>query len=143
MRQFKVILVDDEAPVLRAFEDYFKEDPRFKQTPLNLTTCSTIEDAKKLLATNHFDVLVSDLKLPGGRGTDLLDMLPSRDNDEEHEKTLFILISGFLDRDVSMNAMERGAFACLKKPFHLDTLGTVILNAIHKIRLAAASEDTL
>jgi CheY-like chemotaxis protein len=78
---------------------------------------SNISDAKKVLKNNLIDLIVSDIRMPGGTGLDLLDYLRA----EGPRSTPVILITGFADISIE-EAFSKGAEALLSKPFQLDDL---------------------
>ncbi len=73
--------------------------------------------AQKLFQENKFDLIVSDIRMPGGTGIDLLENLKRKD--VEHPPV--ILITGFADITVE-DAFDKGAEALMNKPFKLDDL---------------------
>lgn len=76
-----------------------------------------ISNAQKILAQNHIDLIVSDIRMPGGTGIDLLDVVKAKDTDVPP----VILITGFADITTE-DAFNKGAEALLNKPFKLDDL---------------------
>lgn len=76
-----------------------------------------ISVAKQILSQNNVDLIVSDIRMPGGTGIDLLDHLKSQDVNEPP----IMLITGFADITVE-EAFNRGAEALINKPFKLDDL---------------------
>jgi CheY-like chemotaxis protein len=73
--------------------------------------------AQKLFQENKIDLIVSDIRMPGGTGIDLLDNLKRKD----FENPPVILITGFADITVE-DAFDKGAEALMNKPFKLDDL---------------------
>jgi DNA-binding response OmpR family regulator len=68
-----------------------------------------------------FDIIISDLMLPGLTGLELLDRL--------HRKgitTSFVLITGYASLDSAIEAVNRGAFSYIKKPFNIEEIRFVI-----------------
>jgi DNA-binding NtrC family response regulator len=73
--------------------------------------------AQELLRTSSVDLLITDVKLPGLNGVDLLTVAKTVDPD-----TAVILITGFPAVDVAVKAMKAGAFDYLAKPFSAEQL---------------------
>ena len=73
--------------------------------------------AQKILNQNLIDLIVSDIRMPGGTGVDLLDIIKARDENVPP----VILITGFADITLE-DAFHKGAEALLNKPFKLDDL---------------------
>lgn len=76
-----------------------------------------IASAQKILSQNKIDLIVSDIRMPGGTGIDLLDIVKAKDVDVPP----VILITGFADITLE-DAFDKGAEALLNKPFKLDDL---------------------
>lgn len=76
-----------------------------------------ISVAKDFLAKHQFDLIVSDIRMPGGTGIDLLDHVKASNS---HIPPI-ILITGFADI-TPKEAFNKGAEALMNKPFKLDDL---------------------
>jgi len=110
MNNLKILVVDDD-PVTRL---------TLKKT-LSKFECKvdTVEggvNAIELLSSNHYDVVLTDLMMPGGvDGIGVLDAVKEKYNDTE-----VILITGFASVDTAVTAMKKGAADYLQKPINLD-----------------------
>lgn len=76
-----------------------------------------ISVARDILSQNKIDLIVSDIRMPGGTGIDLLDSVKANDVNNPP----VILITGFADI-TAQEAFDRGAEALMNKPFKLDDL---------------------
>lgn len=96
-----------------------------------------ISVAKDVLAKNKIDLIVSDIRMPGGTGIDLLESVKEKDVNEPP----VVLITGFADITVQ-EAYHRGAEALMNKPFQLDDLIQVVarLTSPCEERFHAAAE---
>jgi DNA-binding response OmpR family regulator len=72
-----------------------------------------------------FDVIVSDIRMPGWSGLQVLQGLADRD-----EPMPVILITAFGDAKTHMLARDLGAVCVLDKPFEMDDLRMVVLHAV-------------
>lgn len=83
-------------------------------------------EAERLITEGTFDVVVSDLVMPGTTGLALLDaaMRCTR-------KTPVILVSGYTTSEDVMDAARRGAFLVLRKPFPPRLLIDAVQEALH------------
>jgi len=81
---------------------------------------SNIADAEKIIDQNPIDLVITDIRMPGGTGIELLDNIKSKKSGSPP----FILITGFADID-SREALDRGAEELIQKPFALDDLLTL------------------
>lgn len=73
--------------------------------------------AQKILSENKIDLIISDIRMPGGTGIDLLEVVKAK----IREAPPVILITGFADITLE-DAFDKGAEALLNKPFKLDDL---------------------
>ena len=75
------------------------------------------------------DVIVSDVRMPGLSGLDLLDSL------QETDAPPVVLISAHGDIPMAVDAMQRGAYSFLEKPFDPRRLLTILQHAAEQFRL--------
>jgi CheY-like chemotaxis protein len=120
----KILVVDDE-PDLREIIS-----SRFQMEGSHVTLAENGESALKILERNDFDAVISDIRMPGKSGTELLEVLKATQNTSP-KKALpaVILISGFCDL-AHKDALARGATALLVKPFDLDDMITAVFDAV-------------
>ena len=83
----------------------------------------------KKIDEEHFDIILLDLMMPGLRGIDLLSHVKTK-----HPDTLVIVITGYATLEHAIDAMKKGAFDFISKPFSPDDLRSVIGRAIDYIR---------
>ena len=108
----KTILVVDDETDLR---DIVASE--FEFMGAKVEQAENVSSAKIQLQKNNYDLIVSDIRMPGGTGIDLLDHVRSK-----HEsKPPVILITGFADITTE-DAYNKGAEALMNKPFKLDDL---------------------
>jgi DNA-binding NtrC family response regulator len=97
---------------------------------------STAEGAVELLRDEPFDVLVTDVTLPGMSGLELL-----RHCARLRPNILSIVITAYGTVDIAVEAMKRGAADFITKPFELDgLLGTIRLAAERAARTRAVTQ---
>jgi DNA-binding NtrC family response regulator len=82
-----------------------------------VTVVTDFESALDALAHSDFDLVISDFRMPGPTGLDLLVEAQRLKPD-----TPFIFLSGETDRDLKTRARELGALAFIEKPVALQTL---------------------
>jgi PAS domain S-box-containing protein len=83
----------------------------------------------KKIDEEHFDIILLDLMMPGLRGIDLLSHVKTK-----HPDTLVIVITGYATLEHAIDAMKKGAFDFISKPFSPSDLRSVIGRAIEYIR---------
>ena len=74
-----------------------------------------------------FDVVITDLKMAGGSGLDVLDGVKGA-----RPHTQVIVVTAFATTETAIAAMKRGAYDYLTKPFKVDEIGVVIERALEK-----------
>jgi len=91
-----------------------------------VSTAYTIKEAEELLEGDTFDVILSDVRLPKGSGVTLLPEVKRRT-----PGTQVILMTGYAEVKTAVNAMKKGAFDYISKPFTPEEMLRVINNALH------------
>ncbi len=88
------------------------------------------EEALELLQKNNFEIILTDLFLPGISGIDILKKVK-----EDAPSSCVILITGKASAETAVEAMKSGAFDYLTKPLHFERLKVVIAKALEKTQL--------
>ncbi len=96
------------------------------------------EEALKKLRMERFDMVITDLMMPGMDGLALLKKI--RELDKE---ILVIIITGYATIETAVKAIEEGAYDYIAKPFRLDELMIVIKNAGERLRLTMQNKALL
>lgn len=126
--QKRVMFVDDEEGVRVSWNRFLS------QHGFDVTTAEDGARAINKLREEPVDVVVSDLKMPGVDGIQLLQWIH-----EKRPQTQFILLTGYGNEDVERTVRELGAFDYLNKPISPDTLAAVVTAATH-LRLIPKEE---
>ncbi|MCR9139221.1 MAG: sigma-54 dependent transcriptional regulator [Alphaproteobacteria bacterium] len=121
---YKVLLVDDDRSMRDSLNHLltkagFQVDAHFRAS-----------DAISALSKTQPDVVLTDMKMPGLSGFDLLEAAQDQDRDLP-----VILISAHGDVPLAVDAMERGAHNFLEKPYHPGRLITILTRAAESHRL--------
>ncbi len=125
MRKNKIIVVDDESNLLEVFKRLLDELGYF---PI---LCNDGDTAfKQFLANQDTDLIISDLRMPGLSGIDLLKKVK-----EISPETEFIIMTGFGSIENAVKAIKIGAFDFISKPFQLDKIRISIENALERSNL--------
>ncbi|HEB83374.1 MAG TPA: response regulator [Bacteroidetes bacterium] len=124
MRQ-RILAVDDEPDMLRLLERILRE-----KTPYDVQATSSSLEVPRLLEANRYDVLLTDLKMPGLDGIDLLKWLGER---KRREKV--IIMTAFGSLETVCEAMSQGACAYITKPFRKEQIITTLERAMEAARL--------
>jgi two-component system, NtrC family, nitrogen regulation response regulator GlnG len=85
------------------------------------------EQALAFLEFEHYDVILTDLAMPGLDGQQLLKRVH-----QTHPETPVIIISGKCTDEEGQSSIALGAFAYLKKPFRLEDIAEIVNRALEK-----------
>lgn len=131
--KIKVMLIDDDAAMLGLMEDALAHAGRYE---IRGTTSGT--EALSVLGQETFDIVVSDLALNEEDidGMKILEFV--RDNSP---RTLGIIITAYATLEVSLKAIQLGAYDFLAKPFQIDELLLKIANAADRVTLEAENSQ--
>ncbi len=88
-------------------------------------------EAQRKLATQKFDLVISDIQMATVSGLELLETMRT-----EHPDTPLVLVTAYADPNVAMDAMSRGAADYLTKPVDLSALLTTVNRALDRRKLA-------
>lgn len=99
-----------------------------------IATARTAQDALAELHRIPVDLLLSELRLPGASGTELVRMI--REN-AVYRHLPVLLIAGRSDRSASIAGFEAGADGVVLKPFHFEFIAARIAREIEKARAVA------
>jgi FixJ family two-component response regulator len=129
----KVLLVDDDELILSSYQ-------RTLRRQLSFDTASGGSQAlEKLKAGERYAVILSDLRMPGMNGLELL-----RQAHEISPDTVRIILTGNADLRTAIDAVNEGnIFRFLEKPCSGEALTNVLTAAIHQYRLVIAEKDLL
>lgn len=117
-----VLLVDDNEEVLSSFSAILSK--RF-----SMLTCSSAEEALKLLDSHSIDVVVSDVMMPGMNGLELCHRIKES---VETSHIPVILLTGRSTEQASTEAYDCGADGFVTKPCNFSVLAAMIRNLIRK-----------
>lgn len=131
-RPGRVLLVEDDDAVRRAFQLVLARHGH------DVVTAGDAEEAFAAVDRNAFDVIVSDIRLPGMSGVDLLRAVRQHDLDVP-----VILMTGWPQVDTATQAVELGAMQYLRKPVRPAELSEVVQRAVRLHAIARAKREAL
>lgn len=120
-----ILVVDDEQGMRDFLKILLKKEGNY------VDTASDAEVALKLLKKNTYDLVISDIRMPGMSGLDLLSKVK-----DQYQNLPVIMITAFASPDDAVSAMNSGAFDYISKPFNLDEIKSVIESATSKKNVA-------
>ena len=123
-RKAHLLLVDDDPNTLASLSR------AFRLAGHEATVCDNAGRALELLRTDSFDLILSDVVMPGKSGLELLEDLK-----RAGVKTPIVLISGQANIEMAVRATKLGALDFLEKPLSTDKLLVTVENALRLSRL--------
>ena len=122
----RILVVDDERSMQEFLEIFFRSEG------FQVVTAGDLESAKMHLEGDEFDVLITDIQMPGGSGLELL-----RATHEVAPDTVVIMITAYASTETAISAMKEGAYDYVTKPFKVDELRIVVEKALEKKQLSS------
>src|SRR5271166_6654718 len=122
----RVLIVDDEKFIRDILADFLGMEGYIVRTAEDGTA------AMSELTKAHYDLIISDLKMPRMGGIELLESVGS-----VAPNALTVIMTGFGTVETAIDAMKRGAYDYILKPFKVEEVIRVVQRGLEKQRLAA------
>ena len=119
-----VLIVDDDEAVRDTLLDLFSDEHLCHGAP-------TVETALSFLDVETYDVVLTDISMPGLSGVELFGIIRQR-----QPETPVIIISGISDGAHADGLIKLGAFDYILKPFRLEQVEASVARAVERRRLA-------
>ncbi len=113
-----LLIAEDDAALTAILQEYLSE------YGYQITCVNRGDKALDKIKAQHFDIILSDIVMPGADGLAILDASCSHP-----EKTLVLLMTGYSGIEDAIHAVERGAYDFVSKPFQLPEIKVRIDNA--------------
>ncbi|MDH1561964.1 sigma-54-dependent transcriptional regulator [Ectopseudomonas chengduensis] len=126
----QVIVVDDEAAIREAVQQWLE------LSGFDVRTCASAAEALALVDRDFPGIVVSDVRMPGSDGLQLLDKLLQVDTDLP-----VILVTGHGDVPMAVQALRQGAYDFIEKPFTPERLLDSVRRALDKRRLVCENRQ--
>lgn len=130
--KIRILVVDDEEVVLQSVRKVLKPDDEHE---FLIDTALSAEDGLALIEPGAYDVVVTDLMMPGIDGLQFIDRIK-----EMNDETRIVMITGYATMRTALLALRKGAFDYIAKPFTKEELRSVVKNAA-RLSEAPAREE--
>jgi response regulator RpfG family c-di-GMP phosphodiesterase len=120
----RILVVDDEKVIREILSDFLKEEGY---------AVTTVEDGQAAIEELHrasYNLVISDLKMPKMGGLDLVQKIT-----EESLSVLIIIMTGFGTVETAIEAMKRGAYDYILKPFKVEEVVHIVQRGLDRQRL--------
>ena len=120
-----ILVVDDEKS-LRDFLEIMLEEEGYK-----VFTAHNADSAVKMIKENVFDLILTDIRMGKSNGIDVLEsaqkILPD---------TPVVMMTAYASAETAVDAMKKGAYDYISKPFKIEDVQLIVKNAIEKKKLS-------
>jgi len=117
----RVLIVDDEEDMIWSLQNNLSNE----KLDVEIFTAASGEEALKVLGEEWIDLVVTDIKMPGISGLDLLIEIKNR-----YPYTLVIIMTAFPSTEYKKEAILRGSLHFIEKPFDINQLRDMIRHAL-------------
>src|SRR5438874_11169460 len=132
MNQARVLIVDDDLALLQALP----EAVRLRIDGVMVDTADSGPVALSQMVAHEYDAIVTDIKMPGMDGLELLAEIRTRRPD-----TPTLMITGHAEHDLVVDALRGGAYDFIQKPIDRDYLVAVLCRAIEMRALSRRAKQ--
>ena len=122
----KILIVDDQVNTCKSIQAILKKSGYRSEYTLNG------EEALRRVQGEHFDIVISDIRMPGMDGIRLLEELK-----KIQPSLVVIMITGYATIKSAVEAIQKGAYDYLPKPFTPDEVRVIIERALEHSLLEA------
>ena len=126
----KILVVDDEQGLCAGIQEALQREGYIVEAATDAST------ALKLAKDHLFNLIISDIKMPGLSGLDLLTQIRAH-----HRDTLFILMTAYGTVESAVEAMKQGAYDYLPKPIDLKRLRVRVEKALEFQAVVAENNE--
>ncbi len=125
----QILIVDDQINTCKSLQAILKKSGYRSEYTLSA------EEALGRIRSGAFDIVISDIRMPGMDGMELLEELK-----KIQPHLVVIMVTGFATIKSAVEAIQKGAYDYLPKPFTPDEVRVIIQRAAEKIRLESENE---
>lgn len=129
-RTRRLLLIEDDTAFLR------RMTKNLEASGFEVSAAESVEDARRILAEQEYDLILTDIRLPGASGLDLLDELREAEGDEA-DRTPVAVLTSINTVDTAVEAMRRGAADYLTKEATRDEIVMRLRNILDRAELAS------
>jgi len=121
----RILVVDDERSMREFLEILLRKEG------YEVATVGDVDGALLALESDDYDLVISDIQMPGKSGLDLLKAIRDANSD-----AMVVMITAFATTETAISAMKEGAYDYVTKPFKVDEIKLVVQKALEKKTLA-------
>jgi DNA-binding NtrC family response regulator len=118
----KILVIDDEPNMLRLLKTILTD-----KTGYEVSTTSNPMEVKELIRGGGYDLVITDLKMPLVDGLDLIEIVKKAD-----PNLPIVIITGYGTKETAEEALKKGAYDFITKPFRKATILSTINGALEQ-----------
>ena len=122
-KKIRIMVIDDERIVVTRLK------ASLEKYGYMVKAFTNSEQALQALSQQHFDVIVTDLKMPGVDGMEIFHYAHTH-----FPETKIIIISGFATVETAKEAFKKGVYDFVVKPFRINQLRDIIKKAVEELQ---------
>lgn len=128
-----ILMVDDEESILKSLQR------SFRKSGWNIHTATSGFDGLDILALNHIDLVISDMRMPEMNGAEFLEQVAKK-----YPQTVRILLTGFSELDSAIDAINKGRiYSYVSKPWNDEDFFQIINNGLQLGEVARERDELL
>ncbi len=124
MHKAKIMVIDDEESMCKFMHIMLKKEG------YDVTTSQSSHNALNILKETNYDLVIADMMMPELNGLELLSRVKSLDPDVN-----FIVMTAYASVDSAIEALKKGAYDYVTKPFKVDEIRIAIKKALEQKRI--------
>jgi two-component system NtrC family response regulator len=124
MTKNRILVVDDDESLRRVME------VQLEQEGYSVASAASAQQTLTMLQLRSYDLVITDLKMPGLSGIELLKQIRS-----QYPETIIIILTAFGTVETAVEAMKAGVYDYLTKPVHPEEMSLVVGRALEHLRL--------
>ncbi|MBI5188742.1 MAG: response regulator [Nitrospirae bacterium] len=124
MPKEKILVIDDEDVILQLFRDILT------RSNYEVKTATSGKEGIKLFEDERFDLIITDIKMPGISGIDIIKHIRVNNNEVP-----IIVVTGHGTIDIAIDSLKLGSQGFILKPFTPEEIRAAIVDAMEKTRL--------
>lgn len=125
----KILVIDDEEKILKLLRI------QLSKAGYDVKEAKSGKEAFSMLKKQTFETIICDIKMPGISGVEVLEYIKKK-----HNTIPVIILTGFIEVDMAVEVMKKGAFDYIVKPVKKDEMIVTVEKAVNHKRLI---EDNL
>jgi DNA-binding NarL/FixJ family response regulator len=130
MTDSQILIVDDEEAILKLLKRILSAEG------LLCITAASAGEARSHLSRQSFDLVLSDIEMPGESGLELINFVKSN-----YPDTGIVVVSVLIEQEVARTAMETGIFGYIVKPFEKSQVIITVSNALRRAALEKSEKN--